>query len=239
MIQEGTAGEYEAPTYQMPNLSNVYSLKYNDYYGNALHNGDKWSYCFQFYSDGEFCKSSVFEVVFKESADGTNGDANEGYGLEFFDTGQTKMYTLDELLDNIFATGDARREYFIHHQTTTFDGENWQGGEGRVVSLKWYTPKKDKPKYGGDNGKNRRVMRFPEVVLTYAEALNEMGDREKSLQMLNMCKAQVNTINASTVLIGQAAMAICATRYGKNVVPRCVSSGIAISIWYARDRLPR
>lgn len=200
LIQEGTAGEYEAPTYQMPNLSNVYSLKYNDYYGNALHNGDKWSYCFQFYSDGEFCKSSVFEVVFKESADGTSGDTNEGYGLEFFNTGQTKMYTLDELLDNIFTTGDARREYFIHHQTTTFDGENWQGGEGRVVSLKWYTPKKDKPKYGGDNGKNRRVMRFPEVVLTYAEALNEMGDREKSLQMLNMCKAQVNTINASTVL---------------------------------------
>ena len=43
LIQEGTAGEYEAPTYQMPNLSNVYSLKYNDYYGNALHNGDKWA----------------------------------------------------------------------------------------------------------------------------------------------------------------------------------------------------
>ena len=199
-IADLTSSEYEKPDDALPNISKNYSLDYVDYYGSPLHNGDKWAYCFQFYKDGEFCKSSVFEVVFKESADGTSGDTNEGYGLEFFDVGQTKMFTMDELLDNIFATGDARREFIIHHQTTTFDGENWQGGEGKVVSLKWYTPRKDKPKYAGDNGKNRRVIRFPEVVLTYAEALNECGYRKEALKKLNMCKAQVNTINNSTVL---------------------------------------
>ena len=104
------------------------------------------------------------------------------------------------MLDNIFSTGDPRRDFCIHHQTTTFDGENWQGGEGRYVSLKWYTPKKDKPKYGGDNGKNRRVIRFVEVVLMYAEALNECGAREEALTNLNKCKAQVNTINGSSNL---------------------------------------
>ena len=200
LIKEGTSGEYEAPTDYLPDVSKNYSLAYNDYYGNPLNNGSKWAYLFQFYSDGEFCKGSVFEVVFKESADGTSGDTNEGQGLEFFDVGSVKMYAQDELLDNIFATGDPRRDFCIHHQTTTFDGESWQGGEGRYVSMKWYTPKKDKPKYAGDNGKNRRVIRFVEVVLTYAEALNECGDRENALKFLNMCKAQVNTINGSTTL---------------------------------------
>lgn len=195
-----TATEYESPDDELSNISKNYSLGYLDYYGNALHGGDKWAYCFQFYSDGEFCKSSVFEVVFKESADGSSGDNNEGCGLEFFDVGQLKMYTMDELLSNIFVTGDARRDFVIHHQTTTFDGQNWQGGEGMVVSLKWYTPLKDKPKFAGDNGKNRRVMRYPEVVLTYAEALNECGESQEALEKLNMCKAQVNSINNSTVL---------------------------------------
>ena len=193
-------GEHEAPNDLLPAVNNVYSLSYTDYYGNPLHNGDKWSYLFQFYKDGEFCKGSVFEIVFKESADGTEGDNNQGYGLEFFDVGQVKMFSQDELLDNIFSTGDPRRDFCIHHQTTTFDGENWQGGEGRYVSLKWYTPKKDKPKYGGDNGKNRRVIRFVEVVLIYAEALNECGAREEALTNLNKCKAQVNTINGSSNL---------------------------------------
>lgn len=195
-----TATEYESPDDELSNISKNYSLGYLDYYGNVLHGGDKWAYCFQFYSDGEFCKSSVFEVVFKESADGSSGDKNEGFGLEFFDVGQLKMYTMDELLSNIFVTGDARRDFVIHHQTTTFDGQNWQGGEGMVVSLKWYTPLKDKPKFAGDNGKNRRVMRYPEVVLTYAEALNECGESQEALEKLNMCKAQVNSINNSTVL---------------------------------------
>lgn len=195
-----TATEYESPDDELSNISKNYSLGYLDYYGNVLHGGDKWAYCFQFYSDGEFCKSSVFEVVFKESADGSSGDNNEGFGLEFFDVGQLKMYTMDELLSNIFVTGDARRDFVIHHQTTTFDGQNWQGGEGMVVSLKWYTPLKDKPKFAGDNGKNRRVMRYPEVVLTYAEALNECGESQEALEKLNMCKAQVNSINNSTVL---------------------------------------
>ena len=34
----------------------------------------------------------------------------------------------------------------------------------------------------------------------YAEALNECGDREGAIKNLNLCKAQVNTINSSTKL---------------------------------------
>lgn len=190
---------YETADTQMDALNNVYSLDYTDYYGSPLHNGDKWAYVYQWYGDGEFCRGSVFEVVFKESADGTGGDTNEGAGIEFFDVGSVKMYATSEILSGLFGT-DIRKDFLIHHQGNTPDGEIWQGGEGRYVSLKWYTPKKDKPQYAGDNGRNRRMIRFVEVVLMYAEALNECGDRENALAQLNKCKAQVNTINNSSKL---------------------------------------
>lgn len=109
------------------------------------------------------------------------------------------MYATSEILANLFGT-DIRKDFLIHHQGNTPDGEIWQGGEGRYVSLKWYTPKKDKPQYAGDNGRNRRMIRFVEVVLMYAEALNECGDRENALTQLNKCKTQVNTINNSSKL---------------------------------------
>lgn len=196
-----TGGDpYETADTQLDALNSVYSLAYQDYYGATLHNGDKWAYVYQWYSDGEFGKGSVFEVVFKESADGSSGDTNEGAGIEFFDVGTVKIYANADILSGLFTNSDVRKDYLIHHQGNTPDGEIWQGGEGRYVSLKWYTPKKDKPKYAGDNGRNRRVIRFVEVVLIYAEALNECGYREEALTQLNKCKAQVNTINNGTQL---------------------------------------
>ncbi len=190
---------YETADTPMESMANVYSLEYRDYYGQPLSGGDRWAYVYQWYADGEFCRGSVFEVVFKESADGTGGDTNEGAGIEHFDVGTTAMYATSEILTSLFGD-DIRKEFTIHHQGNTPDGEIWQGGEGRHVSLKWYTPKKDRPQYAGDNGRNRRLMRYVEIVLMQAEALNETGDREGALQKLNMCKAQVNTINGSTRL---------------------------------------
>lgn len=190
---------YETADTRLDDVSNAYSLEYRDYFGDPLHNGDRWAYVYQWYADGEFCKGSVFEVVFKESADGTGGDTNEGAGIEHFDVGTTAMYATSNIVNDLFGD-DIRKDFVIHHQGNTPDGEMWQGGEGRFVSLKWYTPKKDKPQYAGDNGRNRRLIRYAEVVLMLAEALNETGDREGALAVLNKCKAQVNTINGSTKL---------------------------------------
>ena len=192
-----TSDPYETADTQLEAINNVYSLEYKDYYGSPLHNGDKNSYLFQFYKDGEFCKGSVFEIVFKESADGSSGDTNEGAGIDIYGGGS--VYINNALLSEIFGS-DIRKSFCIGHKTTTFDGQTWMGGEGKYVSLKWYTPKKDSPQYDGDNGRNRRILRYVDVVLMYAEALNECGERENALTQLNRCKAQVNTLNNGTSL---------------------------------------
>lgn len=192
-----TSDPYETADTQLEAINNVYSLEYKDYYGSPLHNGDKNSYLFQFYKDGEFCKGSVFEIVFKESADGSSGDTNEGAGIDIYGGGS--VYINNALLAEIFGS-DIRKSFCIGHKTTTFDGQTWMGGEGKYVSLKWYTPKKDSPQYDGDNGRNRRILRYVDVVLMYAEALNECGERENALTQLNRCKAQVNTLNNGTSL---------------------------------------
>ncbi len=190
---------YENSTDIMDALSGVYSLEYKDYYGAPLDGGSKWSYVFQWYKDGEFCKGSVFEVVFKESADGTGGDTNEGAGILFFNRDNLKMYCTSAILTDIFGT-DVRKDYNLNHQNYTFDGVSWQSYEGWFATLKWYTPKTDTPLYAGDDGRNFRIIRYADVKLMYAEALNECGEREEALKQLNDCKAQVNSIDNKTAL---------------------------------------
>lgn len=185
---------YEAPTSALPDLHMAYSLSYTDCYGASI------DYIDQFFQTGEFCSGSIFEVVFKESADGTGGDTNEG-GYVFDDMYSTApvVWTTDNILTEIFGS-DPRRSYNLGHQTYTPDGELCQCGPGKFVSLKWYTPVKERSQNAGDNGKNRRYLRYADVVLMYAEALNECGNGAAALEQLNKCKAQVNTLNNSTTL---------------------------------------
>ena len=131
------------------------------------------------------------------------GFTNEG-GYVFDDMYSTSpvIWSTDNILTEIFGS-DPRRSYNLGHQTYTPDGELCQCGPGKFVSLKWYTPVKERPQNGGDNGKNRRYLRYADVVLMYAEALNECGNGAAALEQLNKCKAQVNTLNnSSTLYIG-------------------------------------
>lgn len=185
---------YETAATELPALNNAYSLEYKDYYGKNL------SYLEQFFQTGEFNKGSVFEVVFKESADGSGGDTNEGtpiYTNHYSSTPQ--IWSTDAIIQELFSN-DARRTQTIGHQQYAPDGDLCQCGPGRYLSLKWYTPLKDRPQYGGDNGKNRRLIRYSEVVLMYAEALNESRQGARALEQLNKTKALANTINGSNSL---------------------------------------
>lgn len=181
-----------------PSLNNAYGLEYVDAYGNKL------TYDQQFYSQGEFCKGSVFEIVFKESGDGTVDDTNEGTGIytEMFPVDinfYQPVYADDAIITRIFGN-DVRRSFTIGHHEFTPDHENTEIGAGHILTLKNYTPVKDRPIYSGDSQKNRRYMRFAEVVLTYAEALNECGRGAEALEQLNSNKAQANSINNDSQL---------------------------------------
>lgn len=185
---------YETAATELPALQNAYSLEYKDYYGKNI------TYDDQFYQTGEFSKGSVFEVVFKESADGSTGDTNDGTPIyDNHYSSSPQIWTTDGIIDELFSN-DSRRTFTIGHQQYAPDGELCQSGPGRYLSLKWYTPLKDRPQYGGDNGKNRRLIRYAEVVLMYAEALNECNEGARALEQLNKTKAQANTINGSSTL---------------------------------------
>lgn len=188
---------YETENTLLNPLHNAYSIEYKDYYGNSI------SYVEQFFQIGEFCKGSVFEVVFKESADGSGGDENEGTPIytNHYST-SPQIWSTDAIIQEIFSS-DARRSFMIGHQQYAPDGEIAQTGPGRHFSLKWYTPIKDRPQYGGDNGKNRRLIRYAEVILMYAEALNECGKGDLALIKLNFLKSQANKIdNSSNLYVG-------------------------------------
>jgi hypothetical protein len=186
---------YETADTPLPELQNAYSLDYKDYHGSNL------TYIEQFFQAGEFCKGSVFEVVFKESADGSEGDTNDG--VPIYDnhySSSPQIWTTNGIINELFVNSDARRSFTIGHQQYAPDGDMCESGPDRFLSLKWYTPIKDRPQYGGDNGKNRRLIRFVDVVLMHAEALNECGQGERALQQLNKNKSLVNTISGSSML---------------------------------------
>lgn len=188
---------YEHPDTQLPELKTAYSIEYKDTHGLPI------TYAEQFFNTGEFARSSIFEVTFKESADGSNGDTNEGgFIYDRLYSASPILWTTDDIVQEIFSN-DPRKAYTIGHHQYAPDGEINQSGQGRIFSLKWYTPLKERPLYGGDNGKNRRLIRYPEVVLMYAEALNECGMGAQALEQLNKNKTQANTINGSnTFYIG-------------------------------------
>ncbi|MDR1811046.1 MAG: RagB/SusD family nutrient uptake outer membrane protein [Prevotella sp.] len=185
---------YEVTTTNLPVLANEYSLEAKSPYdGSVLH------YRELYYQRGEFCSRSVFEIVFKESANGLSDDMNEGTGI-FQDLFISRMFASNTFLAEI--AGDPRKDAVVlADNSVTFDGERLElDGNGRTGCMKWFTPKVERPTDENDNGKNRRVIIYSEVVLWYAEALNETGDRVKALQQLNSIKAIANKINTTSTL---------------------------------------
>jgi len=178
---------------QMPSLANVFSLESRSTYDGSLLN-----YRDLYYQAGEFCSRSVFEIVFKESANGLSGDDNEGSGI-MNDIFWNRLFSSTSFTQAV--QNDPRRDVVILlHASATFDGERLEVPAGRRGCMKWYTPKQERPQNANDNGKNRRVIIFSDVVLMYAEALNECGLRPQALAQLNSVKAVANKITNVSAL---------------------------------------
>lgn len=185
---------YEEPTTALTPLLNAYKLDYKDYYDKDITYYDQW------FLAGEFCKGSIWEIVFKESADGTSGDANEGNSIYQSLFNNQTMFAYQGDATAIF-NGDPREKILIDKAQYAPDNTIISVPiSGRLIPLKWYTPQKELSQYGGDNAKNRRVIRYADVVLMYAEALNECHQGDAALEQLNKTKAQANTINGSAKL---------------------------------------
>ena len=188
-----TGESYTTEDTRLPSLANIYSLEAKSTYdGTTLHYRDLYNQI------GEFCARSVFEIVFKESANGLSGDSNEGTGI-MNDLFWNRLFSSTSFTNAI--QNDPRRDVVILlHASSTFDNQRLEVPAGRRGCMKWYTPKTERPQDDNDNGKNRRVIIYSDVVLMYAEALNEVGRREEALSQLNAVKAVANKItNVATL----------------------------------------
>ncbi|MDR2683348.1 MAG: RagB/SusD family nutrient uptake outer membrane protein [Dysgonamonadaceae bacterium] len=194
---------YEDVDTRLMTIVNNYNLEAKSLYdGSLLHYRELYN------EAGEFCARSVFEVVFKESANGMSDDLNQGTGI-FDDLFFSRLWASKSLRDAI--ANDPRKEVITkEHGTVTFDGERLEVPPGRFGCMKWYTPRMEDPANAtinhlnpgltNDGAKNRRVIIYSEVVLWYAEALNETGNGVKALEQINRIKTVANKITGASEL---------------------------------------
>lgn len=185
--------KYKSLETALPQINNNYSLSPKSTYGETL------NYHEIFYQVGEFYSGSIFEIVFAESKDGTTGDNNEGNGF-FQPLYNGGMWVSRTAFIKILENDPRYSEVALAFNEITPDGDIVSGRVGVHSIMKYYTAQSDRPLYDGDYSKNRRYLRLAEVVLMYAEALNEIGEGARSLVELNKTKTIANSINNTNIL---------------------------------------
>lgn len=157
--------------------SGVYQL-YDDYADN-------------FKESNENGKESIFEVQFSSSDNNENSRiviSGLPYIKGVFPAGVEMMLPTDDLLET-FEEGDYRKE-------VTFFSSYWQYDFEPHVWKYW-----DKDAYDanetGQSGANFKLMRYAEVLLIYAEALNESngGPTQQAYDAVNLVRARARNGN--------------------------------------------
>lgn len=116
---------------------------------------------------------SIFEVQFKKGGFGTGSAYANGAPPKFSAPYTVAVGTArghmspTEGMEAAYEEGDKRKDISM--------ASGWMDGDGNFVPDKWVLKYMDVPFVDGDAENNWPVLRFADVLLMYAEALNEVG----------------------------------------------------------------
>jgi tetratricopeptide (TPR) repeat protein len=144
-------------------------------------------------------RESLFEVQYKKGAIGegsnfgnTYAPENSGNAVIPFGGGGNNRPTAD--LVSAYETGDGRREVSL--------ATSYVNAQGTRIDYNYIRKYLDTPVTNGDAEDNWYVLRYADVLLLYAEALNESGQTAQALPFLNRVRQRAKV--ADKTGLGQA-----------------------------------
>ena len=163
--------------------SSVYSLLENT--SGSLNND---GYAKVFNAENHNHKESIFEVQFKkggynEGSNFPNNFAPENSGTNVVSVGGTWGNNVPEMdIYNAYEEGDLRRDFSV---ALGYNDNRKNGAwvDSRYVKKYFDTPYKD-----GDANNNLPIIRYADVLLMYAEALNQNGKTAQACDYLNQVR---------------------------------------------------
>lgn len=131
---------------------------------------------------------SIFEIQFKKGGYGegsgfVNNYAPENSGTNVVSVGGTGGNNIPEMdIYNAYEEGDLRRD--VSMSLGYYDNRK----NNEWVESRYICKYKDTPYQGYDANNNYPVIRYGDVILMYAEALNELGNTAEACNYLNMTR---------------------------------------------------
>ncbi|MDR1919538.1 MAG: RagB/SusD family nutrient uptake outer membrane protein [Tannerellaceae bacterium] len=141
-----------------------------------------------FNPDSHNSKEAVFEVQFKKGGFGEgsnfpNNYAPENSGTNVVPVGSTGGNNVPEMdMYNAYEEGDLRRDFSMSL------GYNDSRKDGEWVESRYIKKFFDIPYQSGDNNNNLPIIRYADVLLMYAEALNQNGKTTQACDYLNQVR---------------------------------------------------
>lgn len=129
-------------------------------------------------------KESIFDVQFKKGGFGegsgfANNFAPENSGTSVVTVGSTGGNNIPtEDMNNAYELGDLRKDYSM--ASSYIDNKT-----GKIIPIRHVKKYRDVPYQSGDANIDYPVIRYADVLLMYAEALNENGKTSEACTMLN------------------------------------------------------
>ena len=166
----------------------------------SIHQLDEFDKIFRL--EGEFSPESLIEINHYDYS-GSGVSTNESWPCggslinSLGGTSSTIAITPTSDLNNQFQndprklftiTGRTLSEYYKQEETSPQIG--WFNYGNGMIFVKYYIFRSE----GSTNGRNYRVMRYPEALLLFAEALNETGDSRKAVDYVNKIRQRARKL---------------------------------------------